>query len=185
VRDDRTLLEGAIRSALDASDLVAFSGGISMGRFDHVREVLLALGVEERVWKVAQRPGGPFFFGARGRQPVFGLPGNPVSSFVCFMEYAWPSIEAMSGLRPARPVGATLDAPFPRDAAKHRFLFGRARLDHGRLLATPSRKLGSHMLSSSLEANAILGSEPGEGAIPAGGEITLRLLPWATLGEDG
>jgi molybdopterin molybdotransferase len=80
-----------------ASDMVLSTGGVSMGTFDLVRETLAELGVAERFWKVAQKPGKPLTFGVRDGAPVFGLPGNPVSSLVCFYLYARPALRAMQG----------------------------------------------------------------------------------------
>jgi molybdopterin molybdotransferase len=91
----------ATRSAFTeafASDMVLSTGGVSMGTFDLVRETLAHLGVEERFWKIAQKPGKPLTFGRRDRIPVFGLPGNPVSALVCFYLYVRPVLRAMSGL---------------------------------------------------------------------------------------
>jgi molybdopterin molybdotransferase len=78
--------------------MVLSTGGVSMGTFDLVRQALAELGVVERFWKVAQKPGKPLTFGLRDGVPVFGLPGNPVSSLVCFYLYARPALRAMQGL---------------------------------------------------------------------------------------
>jgi len=97
VRDTVDDLAAVFREAL-TSDLVLSTGGVSMGTFDLVRTTLASLDVEERFWKVAQRPGKPVTFGMRGRVPVFGLPGNPVSSLVCFYVFVQPAIRRMLGL---------------------------------------------------------------------------------------
>ncbi len=152
-----------------------------MGRFDHLRPVLLELGVREQFWKVAQKPGMPLFFATWGKKLVFGLPGNPVSAMIVFMEYVWPVLEELQG-RPKTPkLQAHLAEPFPLDRQKHRFLFGSARLEMGALSAAPTRKLGSHMFTSALGANCILEAPPGEGSLAAGEPIQLRPLPWTTL----
>lgn len=97
VRDDVVAARRAFADAL-TSDVVLSTGGVSMGVFDLVRETLTGLGVEERFWKVAQKPGKPLSFGRRGRTAVFGLPGNPVSSLVCFYVYVRPALRAMMGM---------------------------------------------------------------------------------------
>ena len=155
-----------------------------MGRFDFVRDVMLELGVEERFWKVAQKPGKPLFFGQRGNVMVFGLPGNPVSALIIFMEYIWPTLEQFQGLRPTGKLTAILAEPFPVDGGKHRFLFGQVWLEEGRLRAAPTRKLGSHMLTSALGANAILDAPPGTGPLRAEDPVSVRLLPWGAINED-
>jgi molybdopterin molybdotransferase len=80
------------------SDMVLSTGGVSMGTFDLVRQILRDLGVVERFWKVAQRPGKPLTFGVREVTPVFGLPGNPVSALVCFYLYVRPALRTMLGV---------------------------------------------------------------------------------------
>jgi molybdopterin molybdotransferase len=109
----RDTVEETRAAFLDAfsSDVVLSTGGVSMGTFDLVRATLAALGVVERFWKVAQKPGKPLAFGMRDRVPVFGLPGNPVSSLVCFYLYVRPALRAMQGLERLHlpTVEATLD----------------------------------------------------------------------------
>jgi molybdopterin molybdotransferase len=99
-RDDRGELRRWIEQGL-ASDVLLLSGGVSAGKFDLVPEVLAALGVEQVLHKIALRPGKPLWFGihraGERRVPVFGLPGNPVSSFVCFELFVRPTIAAMAG----------------------------------------------------------------------------------------
>ncbi|MFQ5667838.1 MAG: gephyrin-like molybdotransferase Glp [Candidatus Binatia bacterium] len=97
VRDTPEATRRAFRDAF-GSDLVLSTGGVSMGTFDLVRRSLSDLGVTERFWKVAQKPGKPLSFGVRHGTPVFGLPGNPVSCLVCFYVYVRPALRALCGL---------------------------------------------------------------------------------------
>jgi molybdopterin molybdotransferase len=97
VRDTPDATRAAFADAF-ASDLVLSTGGVSMGTFDLVRQTLAEVGVTEHFWKIAQKPGKPLTFGTRERVPIFGLPGNPVSSLVCFYLYVRPMLRAMSGL---------------------------------------------------------------------------------------
>jgi molybdopterin molybdotransferase len=97
VRDTPEATRSGFTDAL-AADLVLSTGGVSMGMFDLVRQTLTELGVVERFWKVAQKPGKPLTFGVRGCTPIFGLPGNPVSTLVCFYVYVRPALRAMQGL---------------------------------------------------------------------------------------
>jgi molybdopterin molybdotransferase len=109
----RDTVDDTRRAFLDAftSDLVLSTGGVSMGTFDLVRATLAEIGVVERFWKVAQKPGKPLAFGVRHGVPVFGLPGNPVSSLVCFYLYVRPALRAMQGFERLHlpTVDATLD----------------------------------------------------------------------------
>ncbi len=95
-------LESSLRpfeAALECSDVVLSTGGVSMGNFDLVRQVLARLGAQELFWKVRQKPGKPLSFGTRGRTLVFALPGNPVSALVCFYLYVRPALLSASGAK--------------------------------------------------------------------------------------
>jgi molybdopterin molybdotransferase len=96
VRDRPELIRAAFAAAVTA-DMVLSTGGVSVGSFDYVRPMLGELGYQERFWKVAQKPGKPLTFGVCGATPVFGLPGNPVSSLVCFYLYVLPALRTMMG----------------------------------------------------------------------------------------
>ena len=182
IRDDRGSLEAFLSDALADCDVVVASGGVSMGKFDLVRTTLIDLGVEARFWQVAQKPGKPLFFGQRGSTLVFGLPGNPVSSFISFMEYLWPTLKKMQGQQPVRKIHAVLAEPFPPDEQRHRFLFGTAGVDDaGMLHVIPTTRLGSHMLTSALGANCIVEAPPGGRLLDVGDEVRIHLLPWGDL----
>ena len=149
-----------------------------MGRYDYVRDVFIELGVLEHFWKVAQKPGKPLFFGTGNSTLIFGLPGNPVSSYIGFMEWVWPVLETMMGKKESKKVTGILKKPFPREKVKYRFLFGDAWIENGQLVCQPSTKVGSHMLSSSLQANCILGTNPGDNPLQPGEPIEVNMLPW-------
>ena len=161
--------------------MVISSGGVSMGRFDYVRDVLMELNVMEHFWRVAQKPGKPLFLGSRGKSLIFGLPGNPVSAFIGFMEYVWPVLEIMSGQSRSGKLSAVLDESFPREKEKTRYLFGNTWSENGQLICAPSKKVGSHMLTSSLKANCIIIAEPGDKPLTKGAQIRVHLLPWKTI----
>jgi molybdopterin molybdotransferase len=94
--DDQAALAARLAAHLATHDAIVLTGGVSMGRYDHVPSVLRQLGVQEVFHKVAQRPGKPMWFGiGPAGQTVFGLPGNPVSSLVCLLRYVLPALGAM------------------------------------------------------------------------------------------
>lgn len=99
--DDLPLLQSALAHLLATHDVLVLSGGVSMGQFDHVPAALRAAGVEQVLHRIAQRPGQPLWFG-RGDagQAVFGLPGNPVSTFVCTIRYVLPVLAQLEGATP-------------------------------------------------------------------------------------
>jgi len=123
VPDDLAITRNIFGEALHA-DIVLSTGGVSMGLFDLVRKTLADLGVEERFWKVAQKPGKPLSFGMRGSTPFFGLPGNPVSSLVCFYVYVRPALRAMMGSAAVHfpVVRAILDGPIKTAAGVTEFV---------------------------------------------------------------
>lgn len=182
IKDDRESLRAFLSEALITCDMIISSGGVSMGRFDYVREVFMELGVQEHFWKVAQKPGKPLFFGTAKSTIIFGLPGNPVSAYIGFMEWVWPVLNGMLGKKEPSILTGILKEPFPREKVKYRFLFGNAWMEDGNLVCKPSTKVGSHMLSSSLEANCILGSDKGDAPLQPGDEIRVNILPWKTIG---
>lgn len=98
-RDDLQELETFLKRGLDSEhfDVMLVSGGSSVGVHDHVRPTLKALGVSMHFWRVEMRPGHPVAFGTTGSNLVFGLPGNPVSSMVCFEQFVLPALRRMMG----------------------------------------------------------------------------------------
>ena len=171
VRDDPQATRAAIERALGGADVLLLTGGVSVGPHDHVKPALGALGVEEVFWRVAMRPGKPLWFGRRGAQLVFGLPGNPVSAMVCFLLFARPALRAMQGA-PAPPPRrrAVLGAPVPRQPARDEAV--RVRIANGRVL--PTGPQGSHQLHSMLGAEALAIVPRGEGELPAGAEVEIE-----------
>ncbi len=134
------------------------TGGVSVGDHDHVRAALVAAGVELELWKVAMKPGKPFAFGMHGRVPVFGLPGNPVSTFVAFELFVRPALLAMQGVtaapRPRAPV--RLVGGYRKSAGRAHYLRARVERHGEHLVAHAHPKQGSAMLSSLVDCNALV-----------------------------
>src|SRR5206468_3568298 len=100
--DDPPETRAALARGLEF-DVLVTSGGVSVGPHDLVRGLLAELGVDEVFWRVAVKPGKPLSFGVRGRTLVFGLPGNPVSSLVCFELFVRPAVLALQGYADPKP----------------------------------------------------------------------------------
>ncbi|SHK87975.1 molybdopterin molybdotransferase MoeA [Rhodothermus profundi] len=183
VPDEHSALEQAIEQALEA-DVLVFSGGVSVGAYDLVRQVLDARGTQWLFWKIRQRPGKPMAFGLLEGKPVFGLPGNPVSSALCFDQYVVPALRRMQGqqevLRPRFP--AILEAPTPKKAGLHFFTRGivRAGAD-GRLHVRDTGPQGSNLYHSMVRANCLIHLPEALEEAPAGLEVQIEWLPW-TIG---
>ncbi len=112
--DDPTLIEETLRAILDRSDVVMLSGGVSKGKFDHVPAALEKLGVQKSFHGVRQRPGKPFWYGRREEgQRVFALPGNPLSTLICFHRYVVPALQRMLGIVLCKEQWAVLSENFP------------------------------------------------------------------------
>ena len=156
-KDDPITMAALIASAMD-HDVVITTGGVSVGDRDHVRAALKAAGVELELWKVAMKPGKPFSFGMRGERPVFGLPGNPVSTIVAFELFLRPALLAMQGAtvidRPRAPVA--LPVGYAKPAGRAHYLRARVVRGGGSLVAHPHAKQGSAMLSSLVGCNALV-----------------------------
>ncbi len=97
-RDTRENLRAKLQEGLNA-DVILTSGGVSVGDYDFVKDVLQELGLEMKFWKIRMRPGRPLAFGTIAGTPVFGLPGNPVSVMVSFEQFVRPVIRKLSGHR--------------------------------------------------------------------------------------
>ena len=153
------------------------SGGVSVGAHDHVKGALRALGVEQRFWRVALRPGKPTWFGVRGSALVFGLPGNPVSAMVTFLLFVRPALSALQGARsPVVRRSAILGETLPRNAERDEAV--RVRLEQAPegLVAFPTGPQGSHQLTSMLGADALLLVEAGSGSVEAGAWVQVELI---------
>lgn len=112
-RDTRDALRQPLITALGTTNVVLLAGGVSAGAFDLVPDVLKELGVEVHFHKVRMKPGKPLLFGTRGDVLVFGLPGNPVSAFVCFHLFVKPALRVLAGHRDPGPRTTTLPLAAP------------------------------------------------------------------------
>ncbi|TFV94181.1 molybdopterin molybdotransferase MoeA [Algoriphagus kandeliae] len=97
VSDDKEKVIESIAQALEESDVVLVTGGISVGEYDFVQEAMQENGVETLFYKIKQRPGKPLFVGRKGDKMVFALPGNPASVLSCFMQYVKPFLLSLKG----------------------------------------------------------------------------------------
>ena len=176
VRDNRDDLLAVFSRALDGSDLVLVSGGVSMGDLDLVPSVLASLGVEAIFHSLAMRPGKPTFFGLRGATAVFGLPGNPVSTFVNFEVLVKPYLFRAMGLAYNPPViAAILGSPIARKGSDRvEFLPAKLSVSPEGMVATPLGYRGSSMITVLAEADILLRMELGQSRIEKGETVHAR-----------
>jgi molybdopterin molybdotransferase len=175
VADTEEAHRAALERGLEA-DVLVTSGGVSVGPHDLVRRVEAELGVEEVFWRVAVKPGKPVSFGVRGSTLVFGLPGNPVSSLVCFELFVRPAVLALQGALEPGPVFALgeLSATVRRNPQRDEFLRARSSVDRDRILLEPVRGQESHMIARAAAADALVFVPRGDGEL-AQGEVVRYL----------
>ncbi len=179
VADDPDVLRSALGDAAGKADVVLSSGGVSMGEYDLVKAVLRDLGHVE-FWKVAMQPAKPFAFGIVAGRPLFGLPGNPVSSVVAFEQFVRPALLTMMGARHVfRPrVTGVLDEPV--HTAEEKAVFVRVGVEwrEGAWHARPSGGQSSNVLSALAAADAFAVVPVGRGDVPAGATVDLEMFRW-------
>jgi molybdopterin molybdotransferase len=179
-RDDRADLVQRLRSAGDA-DLVLTTGGVSMGAYDLVRDLIEK---EQAVdfWQVALRPGKPLLFGTIGGTPLIGLPGNPVSTLVTFELFGRPALLKMQGrtdLERPRLTATTEDA-LTNPPHLEQYFRGVARHDGDRIVVRLTGDQGSHVLRSMADANCLIVVPQGTSEVAAGQPVDI--IPLAPIG---
>ena len=180
VPDDSQLLRATLERAASEADVVVTSGGVSMGEYDLVKQVLTELGSVE-FWRVAMQPAKPFAFGSIASAPLFGLPGNPVSVFVAFEQFLRPALLTMMGCTQVfRPrILGTLGESVSTDPEKT--VFVRVAVDYLPAEGWVARRSGgqsSNVLSALAGADALAVVPVGVGDVAAGDDVTLEMFRW-------
>ncbi len=159
-------------------DIVVSSGGVSVGDYDLVKASLDKMGNDMVFWKVAMKPGKPLAFGKIGEIPVFGLPGNPVSSFVSFEQFARPAIKKMMGAKEILPrtVQAKLTRTIHKKTGRLHFMSAVVSWDEGEHTVTPAQEQGSGVLKSTVNANGLLVFPLEKNELKSGEQVTVQLL---------
>src|SRR5438874_125143 len=165
-KDDADSLRKTLEQAIKHSVLI-INGGVSVGEHDLVQSTLRSLGAKIDIWRVAIKPGKPFLFGRVDNCAVFGLPGNPVSAFITFLQFVQPAILKMMGAinlhLPAAPARLVVD--LTNDGDRPHYV--RGKLEDGKF--TPVGRQESHALFGLSQSNALLRVAVGESLKP--GEI--------------
>ncbi|MBI3313019.1 MAG: molybdopterin molybdotransferase MoeA [Candidatus Omnitrophica bacterium] len=164
----------AIRKGLEY-DVLIVAGGVSVGKYDFVKEALKKESVKEIFWKVNIKPGKPLYFGKKKKTLVFGLPGNPVSVFVTFEEFVKPALLKMSGqdFHPSWVLGR-MKKEFKNGFRPH-FVRVRCFRQKGDFWIEPLQGQGSHQVASLAKANALMKVEPGK-RMEAGQTVKVKLI---------
>jgi molybdopterin molybdotransferase len=174
VPDDPAILRERLGAHLQSHDALILSGGVSMGRFDYIPQVLAELGVRVVFHKVAQRPGKPLWFGVGpAGQTVYALPGNPVSTLVCFGRYVFAGLETSLGTLRRPPELIPLAEPF--DVKPALALFVPVQLEPGSpgRRAVPKPTHGSGDFTSLIGTDGFVELPPGPATVAAGTPVAL------------
>jgi molybdopterin molybdotransferase len=174
--DKREAIAAYVDRAASA-DILVTTGGASVGEHDLMQDALTDRGLKLDFWKIAMRPGKPLMVGRLGDMRVLGLPGNPVSTFVCAHIFLKPLVRALLGL----PLGADLrtaklGTPMPANDGRQDYVRARLRATAEGLEATPFDIQDSSMLSTLAAADALIIRPVGALAAPAGTTVPVLLL---------
>lgn len=179
IRDDADTLRRTLAQAVAETDAILTSGGVSMGEYDLVKQILTELGGIS-LWRVAMQPAKPFAFGLIEGVPLFGLPGNPVSVLVAFEQFVRPALLTMMGAaRIFRPqVPGRMGENVETDPEKTIFLRVTARIEGGEWIARLAGGQGSNVLSAAAAADAMAVVPVGVGSVEQGDRVLLEMFHW-------
>jgi molybdopterin molybdotransferase len=174
-------LGAKLRQGLDIADVLFITGGMSMGAYDYVPKLLAEMGVQLKITKLRIKPGKPFIFGiAEGGKYVFGLPGNPVSSYVCTLRLASRLITRLAGGTVREHwISALLSKPLPANGPREFYQPVRLQWDphRSRTIAHPLEWKGSADLFTLAQSNALLVRAENEVPQPEGATVNVLEVP--------
>jgi molybdopterin molybdotransferase len=176
-RDDKNDLTAKLKQGL-AADIIITTGGVSVGEYDFVKNILEEIGTKIKFWKVAMRPGKPTLFGIISNKLVFGLPGNPVSCMVTFEQFVRPALLKKMGhqnlIRPHLKAILTEDVKTKKDLRY--FLRVRVGYKDGQVYATTTGDQGSGILKSMIQSNGLMIVPEDKEEIKAGEIVKVQIL---------
>ena len=171
--DDQHSLTEALKRGI-RNHVLIISGGVSVGEHDIVKSTLLSLGAKIDIWRVAIKPGKPFLFGQVGGCAIFGLPGNPVSTFITFLQFVRPAVLKMMSASDGEldPAKVTVESDVDLHNDGERAHYVRGRFENGKFLTVGRQE--SHALFGLSQSNALLRLAPGE-SVKKGAVVELQL----------
>lgn len=176
VADDRSAVRAAVMEAAEGADLIVSSGGVSVGRYDFVKDVIEEVGALE-FWRVAMQPGKPVVSGRAADVPFIGLPGNPVSIHIGFEQFARPAIRKMRGcsqlLRPT--VTARIASRVEKRPGRLHLVRVRLSFTDDGVVATPTGSQGSHIQSSLIDCHGVARFDIESTVLEAGDEVIVEV----------
>ncbi|MFD2287640.1 molybdopterin molybdenumtransferase MoeA [Pedobacter petrophilus] len=174
VNDNLESLTEMLHMALDQSDVVLLTGGVSVGDYDYVIAAAEQCGIDQQFHKIKQKPGKPLYFGTKDQKLVFGLPGNPSSVLSCYYNYVLPAIKSLSKLENSvRELEAELEVDYEKPIGLTHFLKGI--YTDGKV--TPLNAQESFRLSSFAQSNCLIRLNEDQQHFIAGDTVMVALLP--------
>ena len=168
-----------LKLAAETADLILTIGGVSMGDYDLVKNVVVGSGTVD-FWQIAMRPGKPLVFGKFDGIPILGLPGNPVSGLVVFEQFGRPAVRKMLGFTKLRK--PTVEAVLRQGikGKRGRRIFARVRVDRAGAgyECWPTGEQGSGIMSSMAKADGLAIILEDRGGVAAGESVTVQMLDW-------
>ncbi len=157
-------IEAVKAVSMAGNRIILCSGGVSVGKHDHVKDAALAAGFEELFWKIRQKPGKPLFVCRLRETLLFGLPGNPVSAFMCFINYVRPVLaELQGGEAMQQSITAKTDNRISNKGSRTNFIRVTVSNKPNELAVIKEMiQQGSHMLSTIVHADGYIVLEPGQ-----------------------
>ena len=164
---------------LRTNDILLVTGGVSVGDKDPTRKAMKQAGVKQVFWRVAQKPGGPLYFGRKGNKYVFGLPGNPASVYSCFLIYILPLLRKLQGQALPRPLRVQSGDSIEPLRTKTHFMKAKwtGAMGHRRVKVLKGQ--GSHLLESMALGDGLLEVPPGKGTLPRSQSLSFHPFPEA------
>jgi molybdopterin molybdotransferase len=176
-KDTREDLFAKFKAAMHA-DIIISSGGVSVGDYDLVKNIMKEVGNNMQFWQVAMRPGKPLAFGSLEGIPLFGLPGNPVSSMVSFEQFVRPSLLKMMGHKNLfrKTVRATIMENITKGKGSKQFIRAMVTCENGKYTAVTTGEQGSGILKSMVRANGLIILPENVTSLKAGEEAMVQLI---------
>ncbi len=179
VPDDIDAVRENLHAAAEVSDLMLTIGGVSMGDYDLVKNVVGTHGNVD-FWQIAMRPGKPLVFGEIDGTPIMGLPGNPVSGLVVFEQFGRPAVRKMLGFTKLRK--PTVEAVLKQGVygKRGRRIYARVKVERvdGGYECWPTGEQGSGIMSSMAKADGLAIISEHGGSVPAGETVAVQMLDW-------
>lgn len=177
--DNHVDLKHKISRGLQEADMLITSGGVSVGKYDFVKEVFKELAIETQFSKVNIKPGMPLVFGVHGITPVFGLPGNPVSSMVTFLQFVKPALHKMTGCQQpdnAITLLAHLTEDIRKTDGKRHYIRGILESSNGSLSVRTTGSQVSNKVTSLVAANCLIIIPEEKEHVRSGEQVEVQLL---------